>query len=381
MGRPYDWSPLGLAADPVPGDPGAIASESGRMAQTARQEQQLAQDQQSYRTALSNAEGELAAAQRILNEATGHRDTAGRSAAGTIRAASHDKLADSWWDSFRESISAVAGHLKLAAQILGAIATAAALAAAVFSGVGLVFLLIAAGLLLTELFIHVILAATGNGSWADVGLDVVALATLGYGGYAEGAAEGLTLGAENAARGAITEGIQSEAVTALRALESVMTTAGRLGLPLAGKGIPEATALVRDAPDLAVQVVRDAVKPAALSLAGKVGAALQAGGRNVFEAGRAVGRLAAWAPGDTAVKDALAQIQGLTIRNRAVFVSGSAIDDLDKLLGSIPGLGPYQHLKDTLTGALPADIGIPVTFFAENWTPAGFVVRTVQWAS
>ncbi len=475
MGRPYDWSPLGLAADPVPGDPGAIAGESGQLAQTAqqlhaqisllskigsdatlkghyagtirahaqqlaqdlgkvatryekvagavqtwsgdlehaqslsltalrmadgphaqlqklqppqappgtptaRQEQQLAQDQQSYQAVLSNAEGELAAAQRILNEATGHRDTAGRRAAGRIRGASHDKLADSWWDSFKESISAVAGHLKLVAQILGWIATAAALAAAIFSGAALVFLLIAAGLLLTELFIHVILAATGNGSWMDVGLDVAALVTLGYGGYAEGTVTGLEQTARTAGEQAIAEGLGTEVTTVQRAFQSFKATAAQLGLDVSDKGLLAKTeALGRDIPAIAKDAVKTA-KPAETSFPGKIRAVLQAGSLGVHHGAEFIRNMAALAPGNLAIREALSQAGGFAVKNRNVFLSGTTIDGLDKLLSDVHAPG-YETFKESLTGALPGGIGIPVTFFAENWTPAGFAVRSVQWAS
>jgi hypothetical protein len=35
--RPYEWSPLGLGSDPVPGDPGAVSAESRRLGQTAEE--------------------------------------------------------------------------------------------------------------------------------------------------------------------------------------------------------------------------------------------------------------------------------------------------------------------------------------------------------
>ena len=35
--RPYDWSPLGLDADPVPGYPEAVSAESRCLGQTAQE--------------------------------------------------------------------------------------------------------------------------------------------------------------------------------------------------------------------------------------------------------------------------------------------------------------------------------------------------------
>ena len=35
--RPYDWTALGLDADPVPGDPDVVSAESRRLGQTAQE--------------------------------------------------------------------------------------------------------------------------------------------------------------------------------------------------------------------------------------------------------------------------------------------------------------------------------------------------------
>ena len=297
--RPYDWSPLGLGSDPVPGDPEAVSAESRRLGQTAQElraqitmlqqiagdttlkgeyagtmrahaqqlsqdlgkvatryesvadatgqwsgdlaeaqatsltalrmaegpyeqllrlqaptqppasatpaaQRQYAADQQHYQQAQSSAQAAVSDAQRLLGQVTGDRDTAGATAAAKISSASHDSLADSWWDQFKQMISSIASNLKTVATVIGYIATACAILAVILTGpLALVFLLLAGGLLLTELGVHTILAATGNGSWADVGLDVFALATLGYGATLDAGAETL----EETARDAGVEDI------------------------------------------------------------------------------------------------------------------------------------------------------------------------------
>ncbi len=128
-------------------------------------------------------------------------------AAGKINGAAHDSLADSWWDQFKQEIGAIADNLKTIATIIGYVATVCAILAVILTGpLALVFLLIAGGLLLTELGIHTILAATGNGSWVDVGLDVIALATLGYGSVLDAGADA----AEKTASDAAVEAVQED---------------------------------------------------------------------------------------------------------------------------------------------------------------------------
>ena len=152
--------------------------------------QQYATDKQQYQQTQSSAQAAMSDAQVLLGKATTHRDTAGATAARKISGASHDSLADSWWDQFKQEIGAIADNLKTIATIIGYVATACAILAVILTGpLALVFLLIAGGLLLTELGIHTILAATGNGSWVDVGLDIFALATLGYGSILDAGAD------------------------------------------------------------------------------------------------------------------------------------------------------------------------------------------------
>ena len=142
----------------------------------------------------------------LLIRATGHRDTTGAPPRQDQRRG-HDSLADSWWDQFKQEIGAIADNLKTIATIIGYVATVCAILAVILTGpLALVFLLIAGGLLLTELGIHTVLASTGNGSWVDVGLDVFALATLGYGSALDARAET----AEKTASDAAVEAVQED---------------------------------------------------------------------------------------------------------------------------------------------------------------------------
>ncbi len=94
---------------------------------------------------------------------------------------------------------------------LGWVATAAAIAAIFVPGVN-VLVWTAVGLTVASGLSHTMLAATGNGSWVDVGLDVFALVTFGMG---LAAARGLQ-GAQQAARAAAATEAGDRAVALVR---------------------------------------------------------------------------------------------------------------------------------------------------------------------
>lgn len=287
MGRPpgYQWEPLGLDSDPVPGDPGRISEEASHLASVAKQltsqvaelhkiasggadgalkgayadkihssaadlagqldkvvgryqkvsaaltswipelEQaqkmslqalnqaegpykqlnqtvalpsgsnltaQQKQDVSNYHTAMKNAQGELNAAKALLTKATTLRDNQASHYASAIHSACDDSMKDSWWDSFKEWVSQHAWIIKDICTALEVVATVLAIVALFIPGVDLVAALLWVGFALTAAALtgRVMLAATGNGSWLDVGLDALALVTFGAGKLAAGGLEG-----------------------------------------------------------------------------------------------------------------------------------------------------------------------------------------------
>jgi hypothetical protein len=293
VGRPpgYQWEPLGLDTDPVPGDPGRISQEASHLASVAReissqvaelhkiaaggadgalkgayadkihssaadlagqldkvvgryqqvsaalngwipdleQAQKLSlqalneaegpykklsqtvalpsgnnltaqqkQDVQNYHTAMKQAQGALDAAQALLARATSLRDSSGSHYASAINSACDDGVKDSWWDSFKEWVSQHAWLIKDICTVLEVVATILAIAALFIPGLNIVaaLLWIGFGLTAAALAGRIMLAATGNGSWLDVALDVVALVTFGAGKLASGALKGVAEGTE-----------------------------------------------------------------------------------------------------------------------------------------------------------------------------------------
>jgi hypothetical protein len=275
VGRPpgYQWQPLGLDTDPVPGDPGRISQEAAHLAAVAKeisgqvaalhqmaaggadgalkgqyadtihssagdladqldkvvgryqkvssalngwlpdleqaQSMSLAalneaegpyqklnqtvvlpggsnltaaqkQSVQTYDSAMKRAQGELDAAKALLGKATTLRDNSASYHAGVINRAIDDGVKDSWWDQFKEWIDHYAWLIKDICTVLEIAATVLAVLALIFTGVGWIILL---GIALTAVALvgRSMLAAAGDGSWWDVGLDAVALATFGLG--------------------------------------------------------------------------------------------------------------------------------------------------------------------------------------------------------
>jgi hypothetical protein len=486
--RPYDWTALGLDADPVPGYPDVVSAESRRLGQTAQElraqiallkqisqdttlkgqyagtlrahaqqlstdldkvatryedvaevtsewsgnladaqaqsltalnmaqgpyeqlrklqapvqpaagasaaaKQQYATDKQAYQQAQSSPQAAMSDAQVLLTRATSHRDTTGAAAAGKINGAAHDSLADSWWDQFKQEIGAIADNLKTIATIIGYVATVCAILAVILTGpLALVFLLIVGGLLLTELGIHTILAATGNGSWVDVGLDVFALATLGYGGILDAGAGA----AEETAEDAAVEAIQEEQPLT-SASDDLLETAKAFEKEAAASGDEEiaqsatritnlAKAIQKSSANITkseakeeIEGLVDSVKEDQSSISGVTKNLFLHGSSGTGNAFGITSKLAERLPDNTQIVKALETLKPLATKNAITFLSGTSVDASDKILSAFSP--SYNDLKDKVTYALPADIGIPVVAEAGLMTPAGFIVHETALAS
>ncbi|MGH3266174.1 MAG: hypothetical protein ACRDNS_29745, partial [Trebonia sp.] len=102
------------------------------------------------------------------------------------------------------------------------------------------------------------------------------------------------------------------------------------------------------------------------------------GSRSTGQVLDGVTALAQRLPDNAQVAQALKILKPLATKNAATFLSGTTVDASDKVLSQASPL--YNHLKDDLTYALPADMGIPVVSVAETWTPADFIVHETELA-
>jgi len=129
-----------------------------------------------------DARGDLRRAQGRLLDLTDRRDAAAAKVAADIRQESDDGLANSAWDDFQGWMDRHHEMVSGVAKVLGVIAMAACVVALFVPGLNVLAvaaLVASAGSLIG----HTALATTGHGSWADVGVDVFAVATMGAGRF------------------------------------------------------------------------------------------------------------------------------------------------------------------------------------------------------
>jgi len=352
---------------------------------TAAAQQQYAADQQYYQQAQASAQAAISDAQRLLGQATSDRDTAGATATAKISSASHDSLADSWWDQFKQMIASIAGNLKTIATVIGYVATICALLAVVLTaGPALLFLLLAGGLLLTELGIHTILAATGNGSWADVGFDIFALATLGYGATLDAGAETLEETARDAGVEAVenSQGFLDVAELLSRRVTELQDIAREFGDDDVMKAADDAQGIVNGLQKVGRSLGEEEISEVVEKIeqdGNPLKAVLGSGSTATGNAIDVVSGLAKRFPDVEEITKSLKIVKQLGLKNAITFMSGTTVDAVDKTLSlTAPS---YDHLKDEATWALPADIGVPVVSVAELFGPTDFIVHITEFAS
>jgi hypothetical protein len=193
---------------------------------TAQQKQGITD----YQNAMKQAQGEIAQAQALLTRATNNRDSAGSTCAGQINNACNDGMRDHH-SLFGSIFGAITGAFSFVvhhwAQIVGDICTVLEIVATVLAifafivaqfipGVDILVDLAAtavlAGTIMTGVALagRTLLAATGNGSWMDVGMDAFALATFGLGRLMGAGARMLVPGAEAASKLALVSELTTD---------------------------------------------------------------------------------------------------------------------------------------------------------------------------
>ena len=158
----------------------------------------------------NTAADQLAAARALLARAEQTRDEAAHHAAALISdVIGHDGLTDGFWDHVTNFIDEHAGLLAAISKVAGWVATIAGTLALCVGWIPVVGQALAAVLGTVALIASVVLliadgllAIGGKGSWLDVGLDVIAVASFGLGRAATGAVKDSALLARSTARGA-----------------------------------------------------------------------------------------------------------------------------------------------------------------------------------
>lgn len=161
----------------------------------------------------STARTDLDAARSKLRRAQDMRDQAAHRAANAINTViTSDGLKDSAWDKFKHWVDDNAGWISRIADVAGWIATIFGVLALVVNcipvigqALSAVFGAIALVATIVALVAHIVLALAGDGSWFDVAMDAIALATFGVGRVAVTGSRVAATGARALARNARVE--------------------------------------------------------------------------------------------------------------------------------------------------------------------------------
>ncbi|MEU5771701.1 hypothetical protein ABZ819_00150 [Streptomyces venezuelae] len=264
-----------------------------------------------------------------------------------------DPLTDSWWDDVKDWIDKNAGWLKVVIEIASYVATALAIAAIFISGIG-IGVVLAAGI--AVLVARVVMAAAGQGSWADVALDVFALATMGLG---RGAVSGLKAG-QAATRLAAGQGAKKAAAGAAK--NSMNKVYGQAGRTLASKSATKAQKraareAIEQADAVAAKAGAGAEKLAAkapVPKASRMDIVRAGGDKDAAVAYKDMMRMRGAHAGNDAVHAASRGAESQLRLNQQVFLSGQGIDLGGKALGSSdtvdkPYFEPFQDYKNEYT--------------------------------
>ncbi|AZP19630.1 hypothetical protein EJC51_28305 [Streptomyces aquilus] len=233
------------------------------------QRKRLEKRQEAATTALERAKKDLEAAKDV-------RDAAAQRARDSIRfAIDHDGLKDGTWDKFKDWVHDNAGWIQTVLDISGWVATVCGTLALLVGWIPVIGQALA-GILgtialiatLVSLVGHTLMALAGEGSWFDVALDIVGIATLGIGRGAlagakasSGAAQAL---GRSAAKKALMQGVKAKPGTAAynRAVNRAARKANELsGGAYRGKAAAEAIAKAPKGWFPGAQRVADAFNP------------------------------------------------------------------------------------------------------------------------
>ncbi len=151
----------------------------------------------------SDPNSHLAPFHKQLNQVISERDSRAQHYAENIGDDISDIIKDSGWENFKDWVHKHAETIKTVVDILSTAATIIGAIALFFTPVGWVATLIAVTAISLTAIVgvgHTMLALSGEGNWADVAMDVFALATLGFGSVAMKGVKAATTALKTASR-------------------------------------------------------------------------------------------------------------------------------------------------------------------------------------
>ncbi len=294
--------------------------------------------------AVDDADCMLRQARDQLQNAVDDARRRGREIGDLIDDATDDDVKDGRWDRFKHWVDRNRGWIKQAVKGLGYLATAVAVVAIFIPGVNLIA---AAAIGLTFLVAagHSVLAASGNGSWFDVGLDVFALVTFGAGrflsaGIRSTSASTRLAATTHARRTAIHASLRANHVTRQTAQQTLASpgasTAMRRG---ARAALERTTNQAARAGTRAAAEARHA--PAATRLE-----AIRAAGWQEARQIKHTQHLLQGFPGVQSVQQAGHNIDRLARAGEAAWISGVTVDVADKVAEDFFEAPQYEQLKE-----------------------------------
>jgi hypothetical protein len=165
----------------------AKQADEEHTAEVKKKEAEAKKDGEKKEPKESDPSSHLASYHKQLNQVISERDSRARHYAENIDRDISDIIKDSRWENFKDWVHENADTIKSVVEILSWAATIIGVIALLFTPVGwLATLITVTAISLTALVGvgHTMLALSGDGSWADVAMDVFALATLGFGSVA-----------------------------------------------------------------------------------------------------------------------------------------------------------------------------------------------------
>ncbi|WP_055565411.1 putative T7SS-secreted protein [Streptomyces atriruber] len=307
-------------------------------------------DSDSEDPALKKAKEDLSDARGRLNSAAGDYDERASHYAGKIRKSIDDDMEDSWWNDIKAWV-ADADWIGDWADILSWAATIVGIAAMFFPALGVIALVLTAIVAVA----HLVQAATGNGSWFDVVMDIGALKMARNGVKAAKAIKMLQQSSRKTAAGVAKEGAESSAAATRKnamknAAKGEKKGGGRSGgdrqknrarrLKMEQKN--------RTAGKKAGDEVRDAEMP-------QITAQEKAGALGDAQLGKQVKDINKWRdtyPDNTKLADNAREAARQKDALRGSWAVGTGLDAADKS-GDAVSDGEYSRMKDRMTTPVP----------------------------
>ncbi|MBV9026280.1 MAG: hypothetical protein JO362_21380, partial [Streptomycetaceae bacterium] len=297
-----------------------------------------------------------------LQALTDHRDERAAFYARKIKSASDDIIKDSAWEHFEDVVGDVLNNkwVKLFFEIASWVVTIVGLIALVLTPAGWIMALVTA-LTIAIAAKDILAAATGNGSWFDVGMDILSFVGVGLTGKALKTLTKMRAATKIAAKAAAGE---EAAANVLNDSRNVLDRTYRItNSRTASKAEKAAARQIRNAIKAQARQAAEAASRAEGRAprpeVSKWEAALYGGEEKPAQMAKDIRNMQARYGDSQAVQDASKHVGRWDAAARAAFVVPATADAFDKGLGSsdvvYPGkwsYKPYTGMKESFTAGI-----------------------------